>query len=53
MFDSFALSVRGSSHIRENIARQDNTGTDTDPAGWAIAARDSLSSPTRVLSGPN
>lgn len=38
MFDSFALSVRGSSHIRENIARQDNTGTDTDPAGWAIAA---------------
>ena len=38
MFESFALSVRGSSHIRENIARQDYTNTYTDPAGWAMAA---------------
>lgn len=38
MFDRFALSVRGSSHIRENIARQDCAATYVDPDGWAMAA---------------
>jgi serine/threonine protein phosphatase PrpC len=38
MFDGFALSIRGSSHIKENIARQDYAGVYVDPAGWALAA---------------
>ena len=37
-FDGFALSIRGYSHIKENIARQDCAVIYADPDGWAMAA---------------
>jgi hypothetical protein len=38
MHEGFAVSIRGYSHIKENIARQDCAAVYTDPAGWTLAA---------------